>query len=211
MGMYDHILAHESLIHPLIDEYGFELEMSKSKEYFDFQTKDLDNSLTCFFIDKDGSFYWEKLHQEYVEPTEQEKKEKKFAFGHWKQIAPPEKIVDTRTTYIEFYDLFAFQDERIFITFLAHIKNGKLAEPISIKSIERTDLTKEKEELKIHREKWEKVRATWQWRLCDFCGKVKWKINKFFLPLLNYFDNLGKNLRKQAKKKFLDEKDIGNW
>ena len=211
MGMFDSILAHESLIYPLVSQYGFELPMSKDKEYFYFQTKDLDNFLTNFFIDADGSFSWEKRHQEYIEPTEEEKKKSKFAFGHWKETAPIEKIEDTRTAYIEFYDVFNHEEERIFITFLAHVKKGKLVEPISIKSIERTDLKKEAEETKICQEKWKNVRGTWEWKLCDFYSKIKWKITRFFLPLSKGIDNIEKSLRKKAREKYLDEKDIGNW
>jgi len=209
--MFDTIHAHETLIYPLISQYGFELEMSKYKDFFHFQTKDLDNFLTNFYIDENGCFYWEKLNQEYIPPAETDIKKKGFNFGEWKQISPPEKIEDTRTAYVEFYDLFTFQEERIFITFLAHVKKGKLVEPISIKSIERTDLKKEAKETKIHQEKWENIRSTWQWKTASFLQDARWKIKRFFLPLFNSLDKLEKNLRKEAEKKFLDEKDINNW
>ena len=209
--MFDTLHVHESLIHPLIDQHGFELEMSKYKDYFHFQTKDLDNFLTNFYIEADGSFCWEKLNQEYVPSTEEGRKKGRWNFGEMKEISPPEKIEDTRTSYIEFYDSFNLQDERIFITFLGHVKNGKLIESISIQSIERTDLKKEAEETKIYQQKWEKVRATWEWRLCEFLRQAKWKISRLFSPLSNWFDNLDKSLRNKAKKKYLDEKDIGDW
>lgn len=211
MGMFDVIHAHESLIYPLISQYGFELEMSKFKSYFHFQTKDLDNSLTNFYIEKDGSFVWEKLNQEWIPPVETDIKKKGFNFGEWKELAPPEKIEDARITYIEFYDLFNFQEERIFITFLAHVKNGKLVEPISIKSIERTNLEQESKETKIHQEKWKNIRSTWQWKTASFLQNIRWKIKRFFLPLFNSLDKLEKNLRKKAERKYLDEKDISNW
>lgn len=209
--MFDTIHIHQSLIYSLVDQHGFELEMSKYKDYFHFQTKDLDNFLTNFYIEADGSFSWEKLHQEYIPPAEIDIKKKGFNFGEWKELAPPEKIEDTRTAYIEFYDLFNFQEDRIFITFLAHVKNGKLVEPITIKSIEKTNLEEEAIKSKIHQEKWKNVRETWEWKFCNFCREVKWKITKFLLPMSNCIDNLEKSLRKKAKKKFLDEKDIIDW
>jgi hypothetical protein len=59
--------------------------------------------------------------------------------------------------------------------------------------------------------KWDNIRATWQWRIADFIRNSKWKIGKIFYPLTRSIDNFENKLRKSAKKKFLDEKDIGNW
>ena len=190
--------------------HGFESEMSKWKGYFNFQTKDLDNFLTNFYIEADGSFFWEKLNQEYVPSTDEQKKENRWNFGEMREISPPEKIEDTRTTYIEFYDLFEFKKERIFITFISHVKNGKLVEPISIKSIERTDLEKEAIERKKSQERWANIRSTWEWRMSSLIHELRWKTKRFFLPLFKQLDSLEQSLRDRANKKFPDEKDISN-
>ena len=63
MGMFDSIYVHKSLIHSLVSEYGFETEMTTWEDWYSFQTKDLDNFLTNFFIDKDGNFTWEKRNE----------------------------------------------------------------------------------------------------------------------------------------------------
>ena len=83
MGMFDDLFIHESLIHPLVDEYGFELDMDKLNSYFQFQTKDLDNLMTSFFIEEDGSFVWEKINQEYNRSDIQnDKKDYNYKIGN---------------------------------------------------------------------------------------------------------------------------------
>ncbi len=199
IGMFDSILVAKSLIDELIKDTDIVLE--SSNEFYDFQTKDLDNSLTTFFIDENGSFYWNKLNREYIPPPETNIKKKGYNFGEWREISPPEKVEDTRTAYIEFYDLQTTQEERIFITFIAHVKCGKLAESISIKSVERTNLKEEQERFK----------PSWEWNVACFISTVKWKISRFFYPLSKLIIDIEQNLRLKAKKRFLDEKDIGNW
>ena len=207
--MFDGVYVAKSLIDNLIKDTDIKIESYKG--YYDFQTKDLDNSLTSFFIEENGDFCWEKLSQEYIPPTEEDRKKKGFHFGEWKELAPPEKILDTRTAYIDFYDLTNTETERIFITFTAHVKCGKLVEPISIKEIERTNLEKEAVESKKNKAKWDNIRATWEWKIADFIRNSRWKIGKIFYPLKRGIDNFENKLRKSAKKKFLDEKDIGYW
>lgn len=210
--MFDSIYVDKSLILPLVKEFGFETEMTIWEDWYSFQTKDLDNFLTSFFIDKEGNFIWEKRNEIFISPTPEEVKNKKgWSFGEMKEISPPEKIEDTRTAYIEFYDLFTFDEERIFITFLAHVKNGKLQEDLKIKSIERTNLKEEAERTEKSHKQWQLIRNTWQWKLCDSLRSFSWKMKRFLLPISNSISNLENKLRKQAKQKYLDEKDIGYW
>lgn len=208
--MFDTVLVAKNLLDEVIKHANITLEAS-SDGYHDFQTKDLDNSLTTFYIEEDGSFYWYKLNQEYIPPTETDKKKKRFNFGEWREISPPEKVIDNRPAYIEFYDFYNTETERIFVTFIAHVKDGKLAEPISIKEIERTNLEEESIKAKKNREKWDNIRDTWEWKFADLIQDSKWKITKFFNPLIRSIDNFENKLRKTAKSKFLDEKDIGYW
>jgi hypothetical protein len=210
MGMFDTVLVAKNLLDNVIKDTDIILEAS-SDGYFDFQTKDLDNFLTTFFIDEDGSFSWNKLNQEYIPPVETGEKKKGFNFGEWRQISPPEKILDTRTAYIEFYDFYNTETERVFVTFLAHVKCGKLVEPISIKEVERTNLEQEAIKNKKNKAKWDLVRDTWEWKISDAISNSRWKVRRFFQPLFKSLDDLENKLRKTAKSKFLDEKDIGNW
>jgi hypothetical protein len=63
MGMFDSVYVAKSLIDNLIKDTDVLLESFEG--YYDFQTKDLDNFLTAFYIENDGSFVWEK--REYKE------------------------------------------------------------------------------------------------------------------------------------------------
>lgn len=208
--MFDTVLVAKNLLDEVIKDTDIVLEAS-SDGYFDFQTKDLDNSLTSFYIEEDGSFSWYKLNQEYIAPIETDRKKEGFHFGEWREISPPEKVLDTRTAYIEFYDFYHTETERIFVTFLAHVKCGKLVEPISIKEIERTNLEQEAIRAKKNTAKWDNIRASWEWRVAEFIRNLRWKVSKIFYPLTMGIDNFENNLRKSAKRKFLDEKDIGYW
>jgi hypothetical protein len=207
MGMFDTVLVAKKLLDEVIKDSDIILEAG-GDGYYDFQTKDLDNFLTTFFIDEDGSFSWNKLNQEYIPPTE---KKKGYNFGEWRQISPPEKILDTRTAYIEFYDFYNTETERVFVTFLAHVKCGKLVEPISIKEVERTNLEQEAIKNKKNKAKWDLIRDTWEWKISDAISNSRWKIRRFFQPFFNSLDDLEKKLKDTAKSKFLDEKDTGYW
>ena len=205
--MFDTVLVASSLIDEAVK--GTDLIFDPFNGYCDFQTKDLDNSLTTFFIESDGSFYWEKREYEYEPSVETVNVFR--TFGSMKLVGEPQKIEDTRTAYIEFYDFYHTEEERIFVTFLAHVKNGKLTEPISIKRIERTNLAEEAIRNKENGEKWDRIKSTWQWKLASFIFEAKWKIAKFFRPVTNGLTKLEAHLRAQSKKGILDEKDISDW
>lgn len=194
--MYDSLLVAESLLSELVKNNNIGLKSFNG--YYDFQTKDLDNFLTTFFIQEDESFVWEKREYTYVEPEFTSTKKWNFG-GTLKQVSEPELIEDTRTAYIEFYDIYTTEEERCFITFKAHVKNGKLAEPISLVSIERTNLKEEAEKLKKSREQWSKVEATWEWQLASFISDVRWKVHRFFVPFTRRLDTLEKDLRDKAR------------
>jgi len=207
--MFDYVYVDKSLILPFIEGQGFENDINYSENFFSFQTKSLDNFMTSFFIDKDGNFFYEKRNEIYVLPTEEQIKNKKtrFCFGEMKEISPPENITDNRNSYFEFYDYFITSDEkqRICILFEAHVKNGKLQEPLKLKSLERTCLQDENERATIWNERWKKVRSTWQWKVANVMRDVSWKIKRFFLPITQSYTNLEQKLRATAKDKFLNE------
>ena len=205
MGMFDTIYVAESLINELIKDADILLEPFNG--YYDFQTKDLDNFLTAFYIEADGSFVWEK--REYKE------REKKKSEPEWtpplELVGKPQKIEDARAAYIDFYDLYNTEEERVFVTFSAHVKDGKLVEPLSIKSVERTNLKEEEEKFKPQREKWDKVRASWEWNAASFLSEAKWRISRFFYPLTKLLNDVEQSLRSKARKKYLDENDPSYW
>ena len=196
MGMYDSLLVARSLIEKVVE--GTDIVLEPFDGYYNFQTKDLDNFLTTFFIQADGSFVWEKREYTYVEP--EFTSTRKWNYGaSLKEVSEPVLIEDTRTAYIEFYDSFATEEERLFVTFKAHVKNGKLAEPITLLRVERSNLKKEAEAFKKAREKWNKTEATWQWQIATFISNCRWKVQRFFNPFNRKLDTIEKNLRDQAK------------
>jgi hypothetical protein len=195
--MYDSLLLAQSLIEEATK--NTDIVIKPYNGYCDFQTKDLDNSLTTFFIQADGSFVWEKREYTYKEP--EFTSTKNWNFGTLESVGEPEIVVDTRSAYISFYDIYTTDEERIFVTFKAHVNNGKLVEPITIESIERTNLKEEAEKHKKAREQRNKTEATWEWQLATFLNKIRWKTTRFFYPLTRTLDTLEKTLRDKAKQK----------
>jgi hypothetical protein len=203
--MFDSVYVAQSLIDDIIKDQDILLEPFNG--YYDFQTKDLDNFLTAFYIEANGSFVWEKRQYK-----ERERKQDDVGWiAPLELVGDPEKLEDKRAAYIDFYDLYNTEHERVFITFTAHVKDGKLLEPICIKSVERTNLKEEQEKFKPQREKWDKVRASWEWTVASFISDAKWKISRFFHPLTKLITDLEQNLRSKARKKYLDENDSSYW
>ena len=200
MGMYDSILVSQSLIERATE--GTDIKFKPHQGFCDFQTKDLDNTLNVYYIESDGSFFWKKQEYRWIDPVLSNPTNRKYNFGHMEPVGEPEMIEDTRTAYIDFYDLYATEFERIFVTFTAHVKCGKLIEPIAIKSIERTNLVEEAEETKKIREKWKKVEATWQWRVASAIQEIKWFFMKWSRPFTSRLNELERNLREQARKMY---------
>ena len=194
--MFDTVLVAESLLQEAVKDTDIVLDTFEG--YCNFQTKDLDNFLTTFFIQADGTFVWEKREYTYVEPEFTSTKKWNYG-GTLKEVSEPVLVEDTRTAYIEFYDAFNTEEERLFVTFKAHVKNGKLAEPIALVSVERANLKKEAEEFKKSREQWNRVEATWEWQLASFISEVRWKVHRLFVPFTRRLDAIEKDLRDKAR------------
>lgn len=199
MGMFDTIFVAQNLINNLIKDSDVTLECFDG--YYNFQTKDLDNCLTDFYIEEDSSFKWQK--QEYEIPKEDNSvKNPSSRFTDWvKPVGDPKMVEDTRTAYFDFYDFFLTDDERVFVTFTAHVKNGKLVEPITVKEITRDNLKEEQEKHKKLKEQWTKTTTTWEWRVATLIFEIRWRIKRTFLPFFNFFDKIEKNLRDKARSK----------
>jgi len=206
--MFDYVYVDKSLILPFIEGQGFETDINyRDDKFFSFQTKDLDNALIAFFIDKEGNFYYEKRNEIYVPPTEEEMRscKSRFCFGDMKEISPPENITDNRSCYFEFYDFFETKDENVSIYFIAHVRDGKLQEPLKLKSLEKTCLIQERINAQNWQNKWTKVRSTWQWKLADLMRIFSYKIKRFILPVTKTYDSLESSLRDSVKNKYLNE------
>lgn len=193
--MFDTVLVAKNLIDEVLKDTAITLESSDG--YYDFQTKDLDNALSCFYIEENGSFLFKKQKLKWVEPDPNNKG--KWNFGHMEPVGDPEMIEDTRACYIDFYDFSNTQKERIFVTFRAHVKCGKLQEPISILSIERSNLEQEAIQTKVFNEKWEKIRKDKRWIIGSAIRDFRYKISRFFYPMIRSIDKFQEDLLSKAR------------
>lgn len=194
--MFDSVLVAQTLIKNVLQ--GTDVVLQPFHGYYNFQTKDLDNCLTVFHLQEDGSFCYLLQQQEWVHVDPRDASSA-WRAGYMKPIGEPEIIPDHRSTYFDFYDLYTTETERVFVTFTAHIKQGKLAEPIKLKNIERTDLEQEVLQTKKHRAEWNQIQSTWQWKLVCILRDTRNKISKLLYPLNRKLDNMEAYLSKQAK------------
>ncbi len=196
--MFDTVFVAQSLIEKIIKDSDIGLEPFEG--YHNFQTKDLDNFMTSFYIEADGSFVWEKQEYEIKELDSEPHGRKGWS---WRTamhpVGAPQMISDTRSAYIEFYDSYDTEKERLFVTFSAHVKNGSLVEPITLKSVERTNLEEERIRTQKIRAQWDKTEDTWQWQVASFIAECRWKVTRFLTPFNRRLDTIEKNLRDQAK------------
>lgn len=196
--MFDSVFVAEELLKSALATASIKMELEIVDGYYSFQTKDLDNCLTNFYLKENNCFYWEKQEYVYCDPNTSDSSTKKWSFAE--PVGDPQYVPDTRTAYFDFYDFYYTDQERIFVTFTAHVKAGKLAEPITIKELEITNLEEEAIKHKKAREEWNKVTSAWQWKLATFIHDARFKIRKVFYPLIKKLDGLDSFLRKEAKK-----------
>jgi hypothetical protein len=188
MGMFDTVLVKDKLIKPLVDKDIFEaIQRDIEDGFLSFQTKDLENCLSCYKIDEDKKLM-----------------EQRYGFIE-NETSLQKPTHDTRTTYIEFYDaLGQVGEDSIFITFKAHIVKGEVQD-ISVLEIERTNIKEMQENGRKIQERWAKIRSTPEWRLWDFINDFEWKIKRFFYPISRRYSSFKMSLRKKAESKFPDE------
>jgi hypothetical protein len=196
MGMFDTIHVSKNLMENLYKDFDFSLQ--EHEGYYLFQTKDLDNSLSNYYIESDGSFVWEKQEYEYIEPVDN----KKWFESPMRPVGDPEKIPESRSVYINCYDMTCTETERVFITLEVHINKGKLVEPILIKSTERTLLKIEREEHKKNHERWKKIESSFEWNLYNFIFLIRNRIVKILKPINNKLDEIEMFLAEKAKNRF---------
>lgn len=146
MGMYDEIKIKQNLSIPE-DLKSLNINW---KEY-NFQTKDLDNCLSEYFISEDGFLYEHIIEREYIPYTEEEKKDKNHkSWNLWKDIiekGSEDKKIDFHGTLIFYtYDQLD-EDTDFWIEFKSYFVYGKLDK------IELLDFKLDKDR-KVKDEKW---------------------------------------------------------
>lgn len=195
MGMFDTVYVAEPLLRTAIEKENLIFEPHEG--YCDFQTKDLDNCLLHFYIEEDGSFLEEEQDYKWIEPPKDKNLKFPANLGYQEPVGEARYIERNKTCYLDFYDFYHTDEERVYVTFTAHLKEGKLVEPIAVKSIERTNLKEEQENLKVTREAWDKVRVSREWILADYISVFTFKVSK----ILRHVENYCMKLRETARKK----------
>jgi len=187
MGMFDTLRVHKSLLSKLVEEN--KLELKYEEDYYDFQTKDLENLLELYFLEENKKLIL--LEQKYKLIPEEERSNKPFA-PYMEEDGEPVRVESTFTGYIQFYDFYDTDVERIFVTFRAHVVDGNLNEDIEVLNIERMDLRAQAEQAKEARKFWDAVHDTWQWQVLKYIRSVKWfcwkHIGRRFQKLEEYLD-----------------------
>ena len=191
--MFDCIYVKQSLIDPLIDnEIKSALQKGIEGDTYDFQTKDLENFLFCYSIKEDYKLYVEKHVIEQDETAR---------FGI-KRTIQEEEFCNTITQYIEFYDALGdVGDNKIFITFKAHVINGVI-QSIVVHDIEKTPLDKLREEGKKNEIRWAKIRADKDFKLADSISRFIWKIEKFYNKIMRPIKTYEAKLRDVVMKRY---------
>lgn len=196
MGMFDYITVHQDLLDGLCSVNNIALE--KRDGYYSFQTKDLDNFLTEFCIESDESFVYKHQEVEYVKPDVQRDG---WNFGYEKPVGDPVLISDNRSAYFTFHDLYHTDTHRIWCSFVAHVANGKLVEPIKLHKLEKVDLAQEQVQSLKNKQLWDELNACWEWKLSCFVIEAQYKFKRLFRPLVRSIDDLIERLRDRAKKR----------
>ena len=191
MGMFDEILIKKAL--PLPQELkNHPIKWSEHK----FQTKDLDNCLEEFILDKNGSLYKIEVEREYIEYTEEEKKSKDFrAWNIHKDVVEKsrKKVKTNFHGIICFYDYLNFNEEKdCWLEFEAYFIYGKL-DKIELKefrledsyTLRLSELEKEKEANKktAKYKLIQLIKITGVYQLLMFFAKICNRLSHFFTSL----------------------------
>jgi magnesium-transporting ATPase (P-type) len=170
MGMYDEIVVKQNLPIPEV------ISNLKDWKNYKFQTKDLDNCLSEYWISEDGELFEHIIEREYIPYTEEERKNKNHKpWDIWKDViekgSRDEKInyhgVLTLYTYDELDD-----DTNFWIEIKAYFIYGKLDK------IESVEFKLDKDR-KAHNKQWEeeyKRRSKHPWNVFKhYASYVGWR------------------------------------
>lgn len=198
MGMFDEITIKKAL--PLPKELKkLPIKWSEHK----FQTKDLDNCMFEYFIDKKGSLHQIEIENEYVEYTEEEKKSKDYrAWDIYKDVVE----ISRRNKWINFHGILRFYDyinideqNDCWVEFGAYFVYGKLdkveLKEFRIEPSQTIKLAEFKKELEFKQKSFKsklvsglkKVKgdkvlyylAKLCYKISHFFSSLQWKIYKF--------------------------------
>jgi hypothetical protein len=151
MGMFDTIFIEKSL--PLKGEAKKAFQGKNWKEV-DFQTKDLDETLSTYYIKKNGFLYHEKVDGDWVEDTTEEtKRKKKEGKFYWPRIFVETSRKLNKKDFsgnINFYtSLMDNNGNEWWLQFSVNLVKGKVDGDISIVG---TDLRRTAEKIKADEE-----------------------------------------------------------
>ena len=111
---------------PLTHEYlkDFKIDWANTT----FQTKNLDNSLSLYYIDKEGLLFEEVIEHEYVPYSEEEMKTIK-PWNMYKDVIEKNKYTKQINYHgiINFYDILDYsKEENLWVEFNAYFVYGKV-------------------------------------------------------------------------------------
>ena len=198
MGMFDEILVKQDLQIP--DEIRDLCDWKNHR----FQTKDLDNALSLYYINEYNELVEERVEREYIPYTEEERKKlKPSPWNPWKDV------IEGETTYhntnyhgiVNFYTYEHLNDQEDFsLEYNAYFVYGKL-DKIELVKFEKNEsylINNEKIRQRIEAEKkklWNRFRVfmkplgwRWFWRKVEQgIYKVERGLGTLRMFLIRYF------------------------
>jgi len=167
--MFDTIFIEKAL--PLTQEAKKAFKGKNWKEV-DFQTKDLEETLSTYYLKKNGFLYHEKVDGDWIEDTSEEtKRKKKEGKFYWPRtfVETSRKLIkQTNTATIEFYTSLEDNDGNAWwLEFRVSLLDGKINGDISPVEVElrRTaeEIAKDNEEFRkkmeaIDKHPWNRAR-----------------------------------------------------
>jgi hypothetical protein len=170
MGMFDEILVKQEL------EIPDELKGLHDWKNHQFQTKDLDNSLSLYIINEYKELVEKRTEREYISYTEEERKKLKLSpWNLWKEV------IEGETTYINtnyhgvlnFYTYEHLNDQEDFsLEYNAYFVYGKL-DKIELLKFEKSENYLINNE-KIRKQMEEEKKKPWN-RLKGFLNLLGWR------------------------------------
>jgi hypothetical protein len=191
MGMFDNIFCKAQL--PLNDILkGLDIAWDE----IDFQTKDLENSLTTFTINEDNTLVQNVVEYEYIPYTEEEKKSRSHRpWEIWKNINVINKYdkIINHHGMINFYTSLEYTKELdVWVEFNAFFIYGKLDK------IELFKFEEQKAQSIINAEIEEKLynqQKKFKYKIKRFLNRFGWarfclKLSKVFRSISNFFQKI---------------------
>lgn len=117
MGMFDDFKFSLNLVKDLVDKNQLEILKSRDKKFFWGQTKDLDNVLSLYEIDRKKLYqYQHSAFDDVFEPVNFEPKDRTVGDKQFIKL----------TNYINVYDIIDHDDGQHSFEFRLHFVDGKL-------------------------------------------------------------------------------------